>query len=82
MEKTGFDEAVLGGWLEWLLVLSVVALVAPNVASNAPAVLLFNPEMERMAATLAGHLTLTGSLASLLVAESAREVDRMRFEER
>ncbi|HXG14783.1 MAG TPA: anion transporter [Calidithermus sp.] len=66
-------------------VLTVAAAVVSNLVSNVPAVLLFKPlvmglpDADRawlilaMAATLAGNLTLIGSVANLIVAEVARE---------
>jgi Na+/H+ antiporter NhaD/arsenite permease-like protein len=65
-------------------VLTVVAAVVSNFVSNVPAVLLFKPiiptlgEPDRawlilaMSTTLAGNLTLLGSVANLIVAEGAR----------
>jgi Na+/H+ antiporter NhaD/arsenite permease-like protein len=65
-------------------VLTVVATLVSNLVSNVPAVLLFKPliptlgEPDRawlilaMATTLAGNLTLIGSVANLVVAEAAR----------
>lgn len=64
--------------------LTVVALVLSNVVSNVPAVMLFRPVVPTladpqqawltlaMATTLAGNLTLLGSVANLIVAEIAR----------
>ncbi len=64
--------------------LSLVTVILSNLISNVPAVLLFRPlvplfaDRERvwltlaMASTLAGNLTLLGSVANLIVAESAR----------
>ncbi|HRJ40512.1 MAG: anion transporter [Caldilineaceae bacterium] len=64
--------------------LTAVSAVLSNLISNVPAVLLFrpfvpslpNPEQTwlvlAMATTLAGNLTLLGSVANLIVAESAR----------
>jgi Na+/H+ antiporter NhaD/arsenite permease-like protein len=64
--------------------LSSVAVVLSNLVSNVPAVLLFRPlvpgfpDPQRtwltlaMATTLAGNLTLLGSVANLIVAETAR----------
>ena len=64
--------------------LTVVAVVLSNLISNVPAVLLFRPFVPEfanppqvwltlaMATTLAGNLTLLGSVANLIVAESAR----------
>ena len=67
------------------LVLTVTAAIVSNLVSNVPAVLLFKPllagfgEPDRawlilaMASTLAGNLTLIGSVANLIVAEAARD---------
>jgi len=66
------------------LVLSTAALLLSNLVSNVPAVLLFKSVIPTfaapreawlvlaMASTLAGNLTLVGSVANLIVAESAR----------
>lgn len=66
------------GWL------TAVAVLLSNLISNVPAVLLFRPLVPSfanpqatwltlaMATTLAGNLTLLGSVANLIVAESAR----------
>jgi Na+/H+ antiporter NhaD/arsenite permease-like protein len=65
--------------------LTGVSLILSNLVSNVPAVMLFRPvvptllDPERawltlaMATTLAGNLTLLGSVANLIVAEIARE---------
>jgi Na+/H+ antiporter NhaD/arsenite permease-like protein len=70
--------------LERPIVLTVAAALVSNLVSNVPAVLLFKPlipavgEPDRawlllaMASTLAGNLTLLGSVANLIVAEAAR----------
>ncbi|HLP07581.1 MAG TPA: SLC13 family permease [Opitutaceae bacterium] len=64
--------------------LTVVSLILSNVVSNVPAVMLFRPVVPglsdphaawltlAMATTLAGNLTLLGSVANLIVAETAR----------
>ncbi len=64
--------------------LTVVAVVLSNLVSNVPAVMLFRPVVPTlanphqawltlaMATTLAGNLTLLGSVANLIVAEIAR----------
>ncbi len=64
--------------------LSIVTAILSNLVSNVPAVLLFRPLVPNfadptrvwltlaMASTLAGNLTLLGSVANLIVAESAR----------
>jgi len=66
------------------LVLSTAALLLSNLVSNVPAVLLFKSVIPTfaapraawlvlaMASTLAGNLTLVGSVANLIVAEGAR----------
>lgn len=63
---------------------AVLAAVVSNLVSNVPAVLLFRPVVEMaadpqitwltlaMATTFAGNLTLLGSVANLIVAETAR----------
>lgn len=65
--------------------LTVVAVILSNLVSNVPAVLLFRPLIPQFpdpqrawltlaaATTLAGNLTLLGSVANLIVAESARQ---------
>lgn len=65
--------------------LAGVAVVLSNLVSNVPAVLLFRPFVPQlpnaqqawltlaMATTFAGNLTLLGSVANLIVAETARE---------
>jgi Na+/H+ antiporter NhaD/arsenite permease-like protein len=74
-------------------VLSGLAALLSNVVSNVPAVLLFKPLMAHlahptrgwltlaMASTLAGNLTLLGSIANLIVVERARQVVRISFAE-
>jgi len=64
--------------------LTVVSVVLSNIVSNVPAVMLFRPVVPlldqpytawltlAMATTLAGNLTLLGSVANLIVAEMAR----------
>ena len=70
--------------LKNVAVLSVVAAVLSNLVSNVPAVLLFKPIYPQIsqgmstglvlasASTLAGNLTLLGSIANLIVIEQAR----------
>ncbi|HNS51795.1 MAG TPA: anion transporter [Anaerolineae bacterium] len=65
--------------------LAGVSVVLSNLVSNVPAVMLFRPLIPQladpqkawltlaMATTFAGNLTLLGSVANLIVAESARE---------
>jgi Na+/H+ antiporter NhaD/arsenite permease-like protein len=64
--------------------LTIVSVVLSNIVSNVPAVMLFRPIVPSlaephqvwltlaMATTLAGNLTLLGSVANLIVAEIAR----------
>ncbi len=64
--------------------MSVVAVLLSNLVSNVPAVMLFRPLIPNLAnpgrmwlvlamsSTLAGNLTLLGSVANLIVVESAR----------
>jgi Na+/H+ antiporter NhaD/arsenite permease-like protein len=70
--------------LDDIAVLSAVTAVLSNLVSNVPAVLVLKPFIEpladpqrawlvvAMASTLAGNLTLVGSVANLIVAERAR----------
>jgi Na+/H+ antiporter NhaD/arsenite permease-like protein len=64
--------------------LSVIAVVLSNLISNVPAVLILSPNIGlmtdpktlwltlAMASTFAGNLTLLGSVANLIVAETAK----------
>jgi Na+/H+ antiporter NhaD/arsenite permease-like protein len=88
VERTGLAGDVLSSplaaHLERPTVLTLVAAVLSNVVSNVPAVLLFKTivpglaEPARawlvlaMASTLAGNLTILGSVANLIVVEAAR----------
>ncbi len=76
--------AAAGLRLERPVTLTMVITVLSNLVSNVPAVLLLKPKVESSAAhspqswyllslvsTLAGNLTLVGSIANLIVAESA-----------
>lgn len=67
-----------------VVMVSVLSAALSNLVSNVPAVLLFKPLMEvipdreqawlalAMSSTLAGNLTVLGSVANLIVVESAR----------
>jgi Na+/H+ antiporter NhaD/arsenite permease-like protein len=67
-----------------VVLVSGLSLVLSNLVSNVPAVLLFKPLMEvmpeketawlalSMSSTLAGNLTVLGSVANLIVVENAR----------
>ena len=72
-------------------VLSAIAAVLSNIVSNVPAVLVFKPFVAHltdptlgwmrlaMAATLAGNLTIPGSVANLIVVERARGIAEIGF---
>jgi Na+/H+ antiporter NhaD/arsenite permease-like protein len=72
-------------------VLSAAAAVLSNLVSNVPAVLMFKPFIPRlsdpvlgwlrlaMASTLAGNLTILGSIANLIVVERSRGVAEIGF---
>ncbi|MDI1249825.1 MAG: anion transporter [Lacunisphaera sp.] len=88
IETTGWGDklfAVLRPWADGGPArLTAVAVVLSNIVSNVPAVMLFRPVVPTltdphsawltlaMATTLAGNLTLLGSVANLIVAEIAR----------
>ena len=88
VEQTGLAAEVLGGasaaGLHRPLVLTVVTAVLSNLVSNVPAVLFFKSVIPAfgepvrawlllaMASTLAGNLTILGSVANLIVVEQAR----------
>ena len=88
VEQTGLAAEVLGGasaaGLHRPLVLTVVTAGLSNLVSNVPAVLLFKSVIPTfgepvrawlllaMASTLAGNLTILGSVANLIVVEQAR----------
>jgi Na+/H+ antiporter NhaD/arsenite permease-like protein len=69
--------------LDWVSVLSAVTAILSNVVSNVPAVLVLKPFVEplsdtktawltvAMASTLAGNLTVIGSIANLIVVQRA-----------
>ncbi len=77
-------EAVRSLHLENAYVLTALSAVLSNIISNVPAVLALKPFVQgladpqriwlliAMSATLAGNLTLVGSIANLIVAERAR----------
>jgi Na+/H+ antiporter NhaD/arsenite permease-like protein len=77
-----------------VVMVSAVSVVLSNLVSNVPAVLLFKPLMDAMpqkelawlalamSSTLAGNLTVLGSVANLIVVESARRMGtELRFME-
>ena len=77
--------------LERTAVLSVFAALLSNVVSNVPAVLVFKPFVAHMAdpqrvwlvlamaTTLAGNLTVLGSVANLIVVQRAKPEVRINF---
>ncbi len=87
-QNAGLVEALLGFARHWNLqnsaVFTVVTAVLGNLVSNVPAVMLLkslvpgfaNPHTAwlilAMASTLSGNLTITGSVANIIVVESAR----------
>jgi Na+/H+ antiporter NhaD/arsenite permease-like protein len=88
IETSGLGEGLFAWLRPWAdggpAKLTVVSLVLSNVVSNVPAVMLLRPVIPTladpetawltlaMATTLAGNLTLLGSVANLIVAEIAR----------
>ena len=95
VEKTSLerDLAALAGrlHLDNAFVLSGLSAVLSNVVSNVPAVLVFQPfvghlaEPQRawltlaMSSTLAGNLTVVGSVANLIVIQQARQKVKIGF---
>jgi Na+/H+ antiporter NhaD/arsenite permease-like protein len=87
IESSGLSARLFEFAHAWLnggvVVFSAIAVVLSNLVSNVPAVLLLKPLIGRMAhphsawltlaatSTLAGNLTLLGSVANLSVAEAA-----------
>jgi Na+/H+ antiporter NhaD/arsenite permease-like protein len=87
-ERTGLEKVLVGivgaRHLANTTVLAVAAAVLSNLVSNVPAVLLFKPLYPTIgyshtvgmvlasASTLAGNLTVVGSIANLIVIEQAR----------
>jgi Na+/H+ antiporter NhaD/arsenite permease-like protein len=88
IETSGLGHALFAWLRPWAdggpAQLTAVSLLLSNVVSNVPAVMLFRPVIPTlaephtawltlaMATTLAGNLTLLGSVANLIVAEIAR----------
>lgn len=77
------NQGLIGG--NMIFDLSIVSAVLSNLVSNVPAVLLISPALLKlngaenlwlalaMSSTFAGNLTLLGSVANLIVAESAKQ---------
>ena len=88
IETSGLGEDLFAWMRPWadggVAKLTLVSVVLSNLVSNVPAVMLFRPVIPTlaepeiawltlaMATTLAGNLTLLGSVANLIVAEIAR----------
>ncbi len=95
MEKSGAEQqlarSVARLHLENTFVLSGLTALLSNLVSNVPAVLVFKPFLAHMAdpvkawltlamsSTLAGNLTILGSIANLIVVEKARGRVRIGF---
>ena len=88
IETSGLGKGLFASMRPWAdggpAKLTAVSVVLSNIVSNVPAVMLFRPVVPTlaephtawltlaMATTLAGNLTLMGSVANLIVAEIAR----------
>ena len=95
VEKTSLEHDMLAFAarfrLEHVAVLSAFSALLSNLVSNVPAVLVFRPVVPRLAdpalgwltlamsSTLAGNLTLVGSVANLIVVQRARHDLRVSF---
>lgn len=95
LEKSSLEQTLAGiaskTHLDNAGALSTAAAVLSNLVSNVPAVLVFKPFLAHladpklawlrlaMASTLAGNLTILGSVANLIVVERARPVVRIGF---
>ena len=94
-EAAGFNERLLAAAeqlnLHNTLIFTAVVTLLSNLVSNVPAVMLLKPIAVQngdahaawlllaMASTLAGNLTITGSVANIIVVESAREESPIGF---
>lgn len=95
VEKTSLSDDLAKLALHFRLqqagVLSLSAAIISNIVSNVPAVLVFKPFVAHlpnqvqawlilpMSSTLAGNLTLLGSIANLIVVEKSRATVRITF---
>jgi Na+/H+ antiporter NhaD/arsenite permease-like protein len=95
VERAGITAHLLDFANRWNLhnacIFTVVVAVASNIVSNVPAVMLIksavpgfpNPHVGwlilAMASTLAGNLTITGSVANIIVVEQARKETEISF---
>jgi Na+/H+ antiporter NhaD/arsenite permease-like protein len=89
--STGLLQAAARFHLQSTVVLSACAAVLSNLVSNVPAVLVFKPMVGQlpdprhawlvlaMSSTLAGNLTVLGSVANLIVVERARREVEISF---
>jgi len=96
-EKAGLTDRLLGFANHWNLhhpaIFTVVVAALSNIVSNVPAVMLLksvvpgfaNPHtgwlVLAMASTLAGNLTITGSVANIIVVERSKDVAPISFRE-
>jgi Na+/H+ antiporter NhaD/arsenite permease-like protein len=96
-QNVGIVDAMLSIAKNWNLhnfaVFTAVTAVLSNLVSNVPAVMLLKslapqfPDPHRawmllaMASTLAGNLTITGSIANLIVVEGARDEIKIGFKD-
>jgi Na+/H+ antiporter NhaD/arsenite permease-like protein len=96
-EKSSLEQTLAGiaarARLDQAIPVSTLAAVLSNIVSNVPAVLVFKPFMAHltnpqlgwmrlaMASTLAGNLTILGSVANLIVIERARPTVEIGFSE-
>ena len=94
-EKAGITARLLDAANRWNLhnaaIFTIVVALLSNIVSNVPAVMLIksavpgfpNPHLGwlilSMASTLAGNLTITGSVANLIVIEQARKEAEISF---
>jgi Na+/H+ antiporter NhaD/arsenite permease-like protein len=95
VEKTSLEEDLFALAARFRLdhvgILSAFSAVVSNIVSNVPAVLVFRPLVPRLAdpalgwltlamsSTLAGNLTVLGSVANLIVVQRARHDIRISF---
>jgi Na+/H+ antiporter NhaD/arsenite permease-like protein len=94
-ENAGLTARLLDAGQRWnprnLSTFSIITVLLSNVVSNVPAVMLLKSIVPRfadpqqgwlmlaMASTLAGNLTITGSVANIIVVERARPEVRITF---
>ncbi|HEX5431839.1 MAG TPA: anion transporter [Bryobacteraceae bacterium] len=95
LEKSSFEGDLMRfadrAHLDSAAVMTSAAAILSNIVSNVPAVLVFKPFMAHltnptlgwlrlaMASTLAGNLTILGSVANLIVVERTRDSARIGF---